>query len=409
MKTRWRSGNRVQLLTDGDEFFPRLFAAIGKARQEVLLETFILNDDKVGRELHSHLIAAAARGVRVAITVDGYGSPGLEGEFLDKLVSSGVTFQVFNPGLTLLGVRTNLFRRMHRKIAVVDGMLAYVGGINFIADQLSDFGEEAKRDFSAEIEGPVVDDIRTFFIKNNHRHHLHSPHQPATENNTPQPGKAKVLFVDRDNRRARNNIERQYHLAIRNAKHDLTIANAYFFPGYKLLWRLRKAAQRGVRVSLVLQGCPDIGIARLASRQLYRYLLSGGVNIYEYNERPLHGKVAIADDDWSTIGSSNLDPLSLSLNLEANVVIIDRGFNQALRDRLQNMIQEHSRCMNIEEGLHNHWWSGLASTAAFHVLRHFPRWAGLLPAHTITLKKIVDNGTAATLPEDAHNAASADS
>lgn len=408
MKVRKLSGNRVQLLTDGDEFFPRLFAAIEQAQHEVLLETFILSDDKVGRELHSQLIAAARRGVRVAVTVDGFGSPGLEGEFLDKLVGAGVTFQVFNPGLTLFGVRTNLFRRMHRKIVVVDGILAYVGGINFIADQLSDFGPEAKRDFAAEIEGPVVNNIRTFFIKTNHRHHLRSPSTARNNQSQKLPGKAQVLFVDRDNRRSRNNIERQYHLAIRNAKRELIIANAYFFPGYKLLWRLRQAAQRGVKISLVLQGSPDIGIARWASRQLYTYLLSGGVKIYEYCERQLHAKVAIADDDWSTIGSSNLDPLSLSLNLEANVVIIDRDFNHALRERLQSMIQEHCRCMTLEEGTHNHWWNGLTSTAAFHFLRHFPHWAGLLPAHTIKLKKVVDNGASTSLPNETRNVAETD-
>lgn len=408
MKARRHSGNRVQLLTDGDEFFPRLFTAIEQAQHEVLLETFILSDDKVGRELHSQLIAAARRGVRVAVTVDGFGSPGLEGEFLDTLVGAGVTFQVFNPGLTLFGVRTNLFRRMHRKIVVVDGILAYVGGINFIADQLTDFGPEAKRDFAAEIEGPVVNDIRTFFIKTNHRHHLRSPLAARNTHRKKLPGKAQVLFVDRDNRRSRNNIERQYHLAIRNAKRELIIANAYFFPGYKLLWRLRQAAQRGVRISLVLQGNPDIGIARWASRQLYTYLLSSGVKIHEYCERQLHAKVAIADDDWSTIGSSNLDPVSLSLNLEANVVIIDREFNHALRERLQSMIREHCRCMTLEEGMHNRWWNGLTSTVAFHFLRHFPHWAGLLPDHTIKLKKVVDNSTSTSLPNETPNVAGTD-
>lgn len=408
MKTRWHNGNRVQLLTDGDEFFPQLYAAMEKAQHEIFLETFILSDDKVGRELHSQLIAAAHREVRVAVTVDGFGSPGLEGEFLDQLVAAGVTFQVFNPGLNLFGVRTNLFRRMHRKIVVIDGFLAYVGGINFIEDQLSDFGPEAKRDYSAEIEGPVVHDIRTFFIKTNHRHHLAPPPFVFKKRQQQEPGKARILFVDRDNRRSRNNIERQYHLAIRNAKHRLIIANAYFFPGYKLLWRLRQAAQRGVRVELILQGSPDIGIARWASRQLYNYLLTGGIKIHEYCERQLHAKVAVADDDWSTIGSSNLDPLSLSLNLEANVIIIDQEFNQALRNSLESMIQEHCRTMNFDEGQRSHWWSGFTSTVAFHFIRHFPHWAGRLPAQTITLKKIADPGTTSTLPAGTSNAAGTD-
>ena len=206
MKIRWHSGNRVQLLTDGDEFFPRLFSAMEQAQHEILVETFILSNDKVGRELHSRLIAAARRGVRVAVTVDGSGSPGLKGQFLDGLVAAGVTFQVFNPGLTLFGMRTNLYRRMHRKIVVIDGRLAYVGGINFIADQLSDFGPEAKRDYAAEIEGPVVNEIRTFFIKTNHRHHLKLLPLTLGNRRQPQSGKAQILFVDGDNRHSRNNI-----------------------------------------------------------------------------------------------------------------------------------------------------------------------------------------------------------
>src|SRR5690606_37234668 len=143
-------------------------------------------------------------------------------------------------------------------------------------------------------------------------------------------GEAAAIFVTRDNGRHRNDIEQHYLAAIRSARSEILIANAYFFPGYRLLRELRNAARRGVRVGLVLQGEPDMPMVRAASKLLYDYLLSAGVEIHEYCQRPLHGKVAIVDEDWSTVGSSNLDPLSLSLNLEANVVIRDRAFNACL-------------------------------------------------------------------------------
>lgn len=392
MKDRWHPGNRVELLQDGDEFFPRVFSALRAASTEVFLETFILSDDKVGRELRDELITAATRGVRVVVTVDGFGSPGLEGEFIDGLTAVGVHFHIFNPGLTLFGVRTNLFRRLHRKIIVIDGRLAFIGGINFIADQLEDFGPLAKRDYAVEIEGPVVDDIRTFAehaIRKPHRGPRHwgrRSHPNAAK--IPAIGPVKALFVTRDNRLARTHIERHYHLAIRQAQHELIIANAYFFPGYRLLRRLRQAARRGVRVSLILQGRADIGLVKWASRQLYDYLLSSGVQIYEYCERPLHGKVAIADNEWATVGSSNLDPLSLSLNLEANVVLRDREFNRTLRARLQDLMESQCKAVSTDHIEHSQWWRGAVSAVVFHCIRQFPNWASWLPTHTVVLKKM---------------------
>lgn len=415
MKDRWHSGNRVELLQDGDEFFPRVFAALRTARSEVFLETFILSDDKVGRELRTELIGAAKRGVRVFVTVDGFGSPGLEGEFIDGLTAVGVHFHIFNPGFTIFGVRTNLFRRLHRKIIVIDGQLAFIGGINFIADQLEDFGPLAKRDYAVEIEGPVVDDIRTFAehaIRKPHRGPRDWGRRPSSDksrvNGTATPrGSAKALFVTRDNRSARTQIERHYHLAIRQARHELIIANAYFFPGYRLLWRLRQAARRGVRVSLILQGRADIGMVKWASRQLYDYLLGSGIQIYEYCERPLHGKVAIADDEWSTVGSSNLDPLSLSLNLEANVIFLDRDLNRTLRARLQELMESQCQPVAAENIGRNQWWRGLVSGAVFHFIRQFPHWANWLPKHTVILKKMENSeaAPAVTEPEAANESA----
>ncbi len=388
-KWPWREGNSVRLLENGEEFFPAVFAAIEAARHEVFIETFILFGDKVGLALHACLLSAVRRGVQVDVTVDGFGSHDLPADFVGSLTEAGVRIHVFDPQPRLFGrLRTNWFRRMHRKIAVIDGHTAFVGGINYGADQLGDFGAEAKQDFAVELQGPVVDDIHRFAIeavapavraRRWWRGHRGSSEVPAPRQR--RAGDAQALFVVRDNASHRDDIERQYRIALRSARREVILANAYFFPGYRLLAEMRRAARRGVRVCLVLQGHPDMPIVRVLATMLYDHLLRAGVHIYEYCERPLHGKVALADDEWATVGSSNLDPLSLSLNLEANVVLRDRAFNASLRACLERLMRDHCTAIEPSQAVRRHWWQLAASYLAFHVLRRIPQWSGWLPAH----------------------------
>ena len=167
------------------------------------------------------------------------------------------------------------------------------------------------------------------------------------------------------------------------------IANAYFFPGYRLLREIRNAARRGVHVQLIMQGQPDVLLAKLAARMLYDYLLKDGVVIHEYCQRPLHGKVALVDDEWSTVGSSNLDPLSLALNLEANVLIRDRAFNQQLYERLEVLSKNHCQTMPENRKPRLWLWRLTVGFLVFHVMRHFPALTGWLPAHKPRLKPFV--------------------
>ncbi len=392
MRAKWREGNRIELLENGEEFFPRVFEEIAKARHEVLLETFILFEDKVGWALHKVLLEAAQRGVQVGVTVDGFGSLDLSEAFTGPLIAAGVRFHIFDHQPRVLGIRYNFFRRMHRKIVVVDGRIAFIGGINYSADHLGDYGPEAKQDYAVELEGPIVEDIHQFAAGNlrpaGWRRFWRPRRQALPSTDQRHAGSATVTLVTRDNVSHPTDIEQVYRLAIRSAKRELIIANAYFFPGYRFLRDLRKAAQRGLKVTLILQGEPDMPIAKYAARTLYQYLLGAGVHIYEYCERPLHGKVALADDEWATVGSSNLDPLSLSLNLEANVIVRDRAFNQELRQRLQRLIDNH--CKHVEPSMvapKGVWRLGL-SFAVFHLSRWFPAWANWLPTHRPTLTTV---------------------
>lgn len=382
----WIAGNRITLLENGEAYYPAVFAAIEAARHEVLVETFILFEDKVGLALHQVLLAAARRGVRVDLTVDGFGSPALSAGYVRSLTEAGVRVHVFDPP-PRLSRQLRLFRRFHRKIVVVDGAVGFVGGINFSADHLGDFGPEAKQDYAVQLEGPAVAALRREALKivttgvgwrwwrrRPDALRLPAPPQPA--------GSAAVQVVVRDNQRHRDDIERHYRQALNAAQREVIIANAYFFPGWRLLRSLQRAARRGVKVHLIMQGQPDLPWAAFCARLVYGLLTDVGVCVHEYAERPLHGKVALVDDEWATVGSSNLDPLSLALNLEANLMIRDRAFTATLRQRLQALMAEQCQQVCGEQTHHRRWWWRMGLGAlVYHVMRRFPRWAAALPAH----------------------------
>jgi len=400
---RWTEGNEFTLLENGEEFFPRVFDAIANARHEVVLETFILFEDKVGKALHEALLNAANRGVQIDVTIDGFGSPDLSEEFIASLYRAGVRVHVFDPGIRIFRWRVNVLRRMHRKIVVVDAERAFVGGINYSADHLADFGPQAKQDYAVEIHGPLVADIHRFVhaaLAGGLRRHSggnrwfgHRSRLRAQARALPAVGDAQAMFVTRDNGKHPEDIERYYRLAIRSARERVTIANAYFFPGYRLIRELRRAAQRGVDVRLILQGEPDMPIVKIAARMLYHHLVHAGVKVYEYCERPLHGKVALVDDQWATVGSSNLDPLSLSLNLEANVIIHDKAFNQHLGERLQLLIRHACKKIERDEIGEPSGLQLLRSFVVFHVLRRYPGWVRWLPQHEPRLVPALDPAT----------------
>ena len=390
MNGRWIEGNDIRLLENGEEFFPRVFACIANATQEIVIETFILFEDKVGLQLHQALVAAARRGVQVDVSVDGFGSPDLSDDFIRSLVDSGVRIHVFDPGKRVLGWRINVLRRMHRKIVVVDGMVAFVGGINYSADHLADYGPEAKQDYAVEIHGPLVAEIHRFThlalaqgqrYQRNRAWWRARKRVRANHADLPRAGTAAAMLVVRDNGEHKSDIERHYRIAIRAARYRVVIANAYFFPGYRFMKELRRAARRGVDVRLILQGQPDMPIVKTAATMLYHQLLGAGVHIYEYCERPLHGKVALMDDEWATVGSSNLDPLSLSLNLEANVIIRDHKFNRELYERMEQLMRNSCKQVQRRELGRLRGWDLVRSFLAYHFTRRYPAWASWLPRH----------------------------
>lgn len=378
----WTEGNRLRLLENGEAFFPFVFEAIAGATQEVLIETFILFEDQVGNELQRRLIDAAQRGVHVELVVDGYGSEPLSAAFIAALTDAGVRFKLFDPQPRKLGFRTNIFRRLHRKTVVIDGRQAVIGGINFSAEHLREYGPESKQDYAVAVEGPVVEHVRAHFLKHNDAAtrslwRWRFRWRPQLESGI---GPTGAMLVVRDNDQHRDDIEHVYRLGLRNAKQSIIIANAYFLPGFRLMRDLRRAAERGVTVKLLLQGRPDMPIVRWATTALHDELLRAGARIFEYCERPLHAKVAVIDESWSTVGSSNLDPLSLFLNLEANLVMRDPVFAATLRANLEDLMAHSCRELSLHQARLPPLLRRGLGVFAYHLLRWLPALLNSMPA-----------------------------
>jgi cardiolipin synthase len=355
-------GNDLRLLRGGDDLFPAMLRAIAAAQHEVWLATYIFNDDPAAMRVAQALCAAALRGVQVKVVVDGFGSRGTLPVVEPLLCRAGAAVAVFRPIHRWWNwFQPGQLRRLHQKLCVVDGDVAFVGGINIIDDRFDlghGWGDAPRLDFAVELRGPVVAPIeqaaRALWSRAQLGQDWRADIRTLTHSAKPLAHARRLLermrmprlrpqrftladlppmragFVLRDNLRRRRTIERSYIAAIRRARTRVDLASPYFYPGGGFRAALRDAARRGVQVRLLLQGKLDYRFAGLAARTLYDELLAAGVRIFEYTPAFLHAKVALTDDEWATVGSSNIDPLSLLLNLEANVVVRDAGFNTQL-------------------------------------------------------------------------------
>ncbi|HEY3431654.1 MAG TPA: cardiolipin synthase ClsB [Rhodocyclaceae bacterium] len=375
-------GNQVRLLQNGSEFFPALIAAIEGAKTEVHLETYIFADDETGRAVSAALSRAARRGVIVRLMVDGFGAPLFRRGIGEALVKDGVNLMVYRPELAgwslRLRFRRHRLRRLHRKLCVVDGVLAFVGGIN-IVDDWDNLNRKAqvppRFDYAVRVEGPLVGQVHHAL------HHLwrlvswsqlgHKPDVAGVGDACPLPAPAGTVagvFLIRDNLRHRRDIEEAYLEAIRAAKSEILIANAYFLPGRRFRQALMEAAQRGVRVTVLAQGRVEYVLQHYATRSLYRRLLAAGVRIFEYQRSFLHAKVAVIDGRWATVGSSNIDPFSLLLAREANVVVEDATFAAELGGSLRQATAEGAHPVLAEQlRRESRWERGISHFAYFLV------------------------------------------
>lgn len=369
-----RRGNRIRLLRNVEEYFPALEREIDAAESEIFLETYIFEADDTGQRIAAALMRAARRGVLVHLMIDGFGSRLFPEDQRRKMLDAGVQLLVFRPELWSLRLRSTRLRRLHRKLVVVDGRIGFCGGINVI-----DHGELRRNapprlDYAVSVEGPLIADmhaaVRSLWLRTawtQLRHHWLPLTKPVLA--LEPRGDQRAAFLVRDNVGHRHDIEEAYLRAIARARREVVIANAYFLPGRRFRNALCDAARRGVRVTLLLQGRVEYILVHYASRALYRELLDAGVQIHEYTRSFLHAKVAVVDELWATVGSSNIDPVSLLLAREANVGVRDRAFARELRGSLMNAIGAGAKAVQRERWAQMGVPMRMATGAAYALLR----------------------------------------
>jgi cardiolipin synthase len=348
MNPEFLPGNRIELLETGADFFPALLAAIDAAECEVHLETYIYAADATGRAVTDALAAAARRGVAVRVLVDGYGARDFSAGLGRELAAAGVAVEVYRPEVARLRLRRHRLRRLHRKLVVIDGRVAFVGGINIIDDR--DTPEAAPRfDYAVRVTGPLVARIHAgmrhlWRLVGWARLQRRPRAAPVTPCALDAPaGRVSAAFLIRDNLRHRRDIEEAYLAAIAAAREEVLLASAYFLPGRRFRRALLDAAARGVCVTVLLQGKVEYFLLHYATQALYGQLLAGGVRVCEYDVGFLHAKVGVVDGAWATVGSSNIDPFSLLLAREANVVVRDNDFAAGLAASLKRAIAADAR------------------------------------------------------------------
>lgn len=389
-RRRWRkglsgvvepiTGNRIRLLQSGGEFFPALIAAIDAAQSEVRLETYIFNADPSAETVRDALIRAAQRGVQVNLLIDGVGSREFPADWRRNLQQGGVNLMVYRPLVMGWLANPRSLRRLHRKLAVIDARLALVGGMNLIDDFEPVRFDAPRLDFSVEVQGPLLAAIHQDMHKLWRLVALSklkpNAHGAARSPTWPVDGHMRAAYVVRDNFTHRRDIERNYLAALARAQKTIVIANAYFLPGRRFRKLLKLAAARGVEVRLLVQGHTDHPLFQAAARALYRDLLADGVKIFEYRASELHAKVAVIDGHWATVGSSNIDPFSLLLAREANVIIDDLAFGQDLQQRLTQAMSQ-SLALDPADWQRRAWPHRMLSWLAYSGVRLM---AGLLGA-----------------------------
>jgi len=373
------AGNQLMLLKNGAAYFPLLCADIDAAQHSIYMETYIFFADETGRMVSDALRRAVARGVVVRLMLDGYGSAELPLPWVEELRAAKVQVQWFRREIspfTLRRSRMRRLRRLHRKLVVLDGEVAFVGGINIINDISShEHFNSPRLDYAVRVKGALAGEIHATMrrlwgvvswanfrrrSKEIRRFVLNRPKHAVV------PG---ITLILRDNLRHRHDIESAYTTAIADAQHEVIIANAYFLPGRAFRQALIQAAQRGVRVMLLLQGRVEYRVQHYATHALYDQLLAAGIEIYEYQPSYLHAKVAVVDGLWATVGSSNIDPFSLMLALEANLAVQDVGFAGELRESLLAAIAGEAVRVGDRYGVARSWIDRLVARVSYGIVR----------------------------------------
>ncbi len=350
-------GNRVTLFNQGGEFLSAMFHAVAGAERLVALEFYIIRNDHTGRAFADVLLSAVARGVEVLLLYDYVGCFDTPGSYFKRLAKGGVRCLPFNPPSFRRGIRW-FDRRDHRKMAVIDGKTAFVGGLN-IGNEYAGRGESVERwrDMGVRIDGPAVAELQKLFFDSWLSEGGTGSDAATGEVAAPPEAAngAEVMIVSGRPHRNRSYIRGAFRMAIAGASEEIKILNPYFLPGPRLLRSLLRAAGRGVRVQLVLPAVSDVPLVKLISRSHYGALLRGGIEIFERQGTMLHAKVMLIDDYWAVIGSANLDQRSFHRNFEVNVIVDSREFGSQVAAMFAEDLAQ-SRRIVLEEHERRGFW-----------------------------------------------------
>ena len=361
----YTSRNKVKLLRGGKPYFDCLLQLIEHARESIHLQVYIYDDDETGRQVAAALMEAVKRKVGVYLLVDGYESRLMPKSFMNELRNAGIHLRLFNP---LFKSRYFYFgRRLHQKVVVVDAEYALVGGIN-IANRYNDMpGNTAWLDFALYMEGEAARDLCILCWKgwNNYSAGmgLTPCEQKAVTAGMEQWPACDVSMRRNDWVRRKNEISATYIEMLRNAQEQVVILCSYFLPGRVIRRQLSLAAERGVRIKIITAGRSDIAVAKYAEKYMYDWLLRNKIEIYEYLPAVLHGKIAVCDGLWMTIGSYNINNISTYASIELNMNVRNAGFAKEVDTILQQIIDRD--CLRITKENHSQ---------ARNIFNQFARW-----------------------------------
>lgn len=339
--------NKVKLVRGGRKYFDLVKMLINRATDIIHLQTYIYDDDETGKEIANALMEAASRGVKVYLMADGYASQVMAQSFIDQLRTAGVNFRFFQPVF-----RSKYFyfgRRLHHKMLVVDARYALVGGIN-ISNRYNDLhNKPAWLDFALYAEGEIAKELCVLCYKtwkgSSAATDMASCEIKQPNFDTESGEKSFVRVRRNDWVRRKNQISASYIEMLKKAGSKMTILSSYFLPGRMIRKYLIQAAKRGVKIKVIMAGRSDVMLAKQAERFIYKDLLKNKIEIYEYQPNILHGKIAVCDKKWLTIGSYNVNNISAYASIELNLDVYDPHFAMQVNDMLENITRKD--CIRI--------------------------------------------------------------
>ncbi len=347
--------NKIKLVHGGKPYFDQLLEIIGQAKEIIQLQVYIFDYDDTGKAIAKALVSAAERNVRVYLIVDGYASQNLPKTFILEMEKSGIHFRFFEP---IFKSRHSYFgRRLHHKVVVVDNRYALVGGIN-ISNHYNDILDQPGwLDFALFMEGEIAKDLCRVCEKiwrgymDTEKDALCIEKQIRFEIKEGEECQLRVRRNDWITKK--NQVSRSYLEMFRDASNQIIIMSGYFLPGPAIRRNMKRAATRGVKIKLILAGISDVMVAKYAERYMYNWLFRNNIEIYEYKPCVLHGKVAVYDKQWATIGSYNVNIISAYASVELNIDVNNRAFAGMLDETMQNIIRKD--CVQItKEDFSNH-------------------------------------------------------